>query len=41
LPFDHYKGKQEAKNWQSVPPAAQRAFPGMEQILREKIVRLK
>ena len=41
LPFDYYKGKQEATNWQSVPPAAQRAFPGMEQILREKIIRLK
>jgi plastocyanin len=41
LPFDYYKGKEEAANWQSVPDAARRAFPGIEQILRKKIIRSK
>ncbi len=40
LPFDYYKGKEETKDWRSVPLAAQRAFPSTEQILSEKIIRL-
>ena len=41
LPFDYYKEKEGTANWQPVPPAAQRAFPSTEQILREKVIRLK
>jgi plastocyanin len=39
LPFDYFKGLPEAKGWLEVPEAAQAAFPSIERILREKIVR--
>jgi plastocyanin len=39
LPFDYFKGKQEAKDWKAVPPAAQKAFPSVEAIMKQKIVR--
>ncbi len=39
LPFDYYRGKPGTEGWQPVPEAAQKAFPGIEQIMREKIIR--
>jgi plastocyanin len=39
LPFDYFKGKVGTVDWLAVPPAAQRAFPGIERILRERLVR--
>lgn len=39
LPFDYFEGKQYAKNWLPVPTAAQKAFPKIERIMLEKIVR--
>ncbi|HET6459645.1 MAG TPA: plastocyanin/azurin family copper-binding protein [Syntrophales bacterium] len=39
LPFDYYKGKPGTADWQSVPEAAQKAFPSIDRIMREKIVR--
>jgi plastocyanin len=41
LPFDYYQGRPGTTNWRPVPSAAQKAFPSIEQIMREKIVRLK
>ena len=37
LPFDYFVG--EGRPWTPVPPEAQRAFPGIDEILRKKIVR--
>ncbi len=37
LPFDYFKA--EGKNWALVPPAAQKAFPTIAQIMGEKIIR--
>jgi plastocyanin len=39
LPFDYFKGKAATVDWLAVPAAAQRAFPGIERILRERLVR--
>jgi plastocyanin len=39
LPFDYYKGKPGTADWQPVPEAAQKTFPSIERIMREKIVR--
>ncbi len=39
LPFDYFKGKPGTANWTPVPEAAQKAFPSIERIMREKIVR--
>jgi plastocyanin len=36
LPFDYFIG--EGRPWRKVPPAAQRAFPGIAEIMQEKIV---
>jgi len=36
LPFDYFKV--EGKNWQLVPPAAQKAFPAIDEIVRRKVV---
>ena len=41
LPFDYYQGRPGTTNWRPVPPAAQKAFPSIERIMRERIVRLK
>ena len=41
LPFDYYQGKPGTTSWISVPQEAQKAFPSIEQIMREKIVRHK
>ncbi|MGO9139135.1 MAG: plastocyanin/azurin family copper-binding protein [Syntrophales bacterium] len=39
LPFDYYKDKSGTTDWLSVPEAARKAFPSVERIMREKIVR--
>jgi plastocyanin len=39
LPFDYFKGQPGTANWIPVPEAAQKAFPSVERIMREKIVR--
>ncbi|MER3445798.1 MAG: hypothetical protein C4291_02710 [Candidatus Dadabacteria bacterium] len=41
LPFNYYVGRSDTTNWRPVPPAAQKAFPSIEQIMREKVVRLR
>ena len=38
LPFDYFEGKVGTADWLAVPAAAQRAFPGIERILRARIV---
>ncbi|HEX5471038.1 MAG TPA: plastocyanin/azurin family copper-binding protein [Lacipirellulaceae bacterium] len=37
LPFDYFKA--EGKAWMIVPPAAQKAFPAIAEIMRKKVVR--
>ena len=37
LPFDYFEA--QGRSWKPVPPAAQKAFPSIEAIMREKIVR--
>jgi plastocyanin len=37
LAFDYFEA--EGKPWASVPPAAQKAFPAIDTIMREKVVR--
>ncbi|MGZ3648920.1 MAG: plastocyanin/azurin family copper-binding protein [Syntrophales bacterium] len=39
LPFDYYKGRPGTTGWLPVPDAAQKAFPSVERIMKEKIVR--
>lgn len=41
LPFDYFEGKPGTEDWRPVPLTAQKAFPSVEQIMSEKIVRLK
>ena len=36
LPFDYFKS--EGQHWREVPPEAQRAFPSIADIVREKII---
>jgi hypothetical protein len=36
-PFDYFKA--EGRDWKAVPPAALKAFPSIEQILSQKVVR--
>ena len=38
LPFDYYMGKPGTASWKAVPDAAKKAFPSIEQIMREKVV---
>jgi plastocyanin len=40
LPFDYFQGSAGTGDWLPVPAAAQRNFPGVERILRERIVRV-
>lgn len=40
LPFDYYKGKPGTEDWLPVPPAAQKTFPSLERITKERIVRI-
>jgi hypothetical protein len=37
LPFDYFKA--EGKTWMTVPPAAQKAFPAIDEIMQKKVVR--
>lgn len=39
LPFDYFKGQSGTSNWRPVPIAAQKAFPSIEMIMKQKIVR--
>ena len=39
-PFDYFEGQAYASGWRHVPPAARDAFPPVERILSEKIVRV-
>ena len=38
LPFDYFRGKPGTAAWKAVPDAAQRMFPSIERIMREKVV---
>jgi plastocyanin len=39
LPFDYFKDDPAAQDWQPVPKAAQAAFPTVEAIMNERVVR--
>ncbi len=39
LPFDYFRGRPGAEGWRPVPEAARRAFPAIDRIVREKVVR--
>ena len=39
LPFDYFKGEPGTSNWKPLPVAAQKAFPSVEVIMKQKIVR--
>ncbi len=39
LPFDYFKDEPGTSNWKPVPLAAQKAFPNVEMIMKQKIVR--
>lgn len=39
LPFDYFAGRPEAEGWLEVPPAAQAAFPAIDEIMRDGLVR--
>jgi hypothetical protein len=39
LPFDYFKGRPGTGDWLPVPAAAQRNFPAVERIVRERTVR--
>ena len=38
LPFDYFKGRPDMKTWKPVPEAAQKAFPSIDAILKQKTV---
>jgi len=39
MPFDYFKNQQGTSNWKQVPLAAQKAFPSVDMIVKQKIVR--
>jgi plastocyanin len=39
LPFDYFTGTPGMAGWKPVPPAARQAFPSIEAIVRQKVVR--
>lgn len=39
LPFDYFRGRPGTEGWKAVPPAAQKAFPSVDTILRQRRVR--
>jgi plastocyanin len=39
LAFDYFVGRPGTRDWRPVPPAAQNGFPGVETIMRQKLVR--
>jgi plastocyanin len=40
LPFDYFQGDPAARNWRVVPAAAQAAFPPIETVMNERVVRV-
>jgi plastocyanin len=38
-PFDYFKGRPDAAGWKPVPLAARQAFPSVNAIVRQKVVR--
>ena len=40
LPFDYFQGDPAARNWRAVPEAAQAAFPPIEAVMDERVVRV-
>jgi plastocyanin len=40
LPFDYFEGDPAARDWRAVPKMAQAAFPAIESILNEGVVRV-
>lgn len=41
LPYDYYRGRPGTADWLPMPPAAQKAFPSVEQIMNEKEIRFE
>ena len=39
LPFDYFAGRPGTADWKPVPPAAQQAFPSVDAILQQRVVR--
>ena len=39
LPFDYFEGDPATRDWRPVPKAAQAAFPSVEAIMNERVVR--
>src|SRR5213080_74914 len=39
MAFDYFRGRPGTENWKAVPPAAQKAFPSVDAIMRRRIVR--
>lgn len=39
LAFDYFRGRPGTETWMLVPPAAQKAFPSVSVIMRERVVR--
>jgi plastocyanin len=39
LPFDYFESDPATRDWRSVPEAAQAAFPPVEAIINERVVR--
>lgn len=39
LPFDYFAGRPGAAGWKPVPPAARQAFPSVQRIMKEGVVR--
>jgi plastocyanin len=39
LPFDYFKSRSGTANWKPVPPAARQAFPSVEAIMKQTLVR--
>jgi plastocyanin len=40
LPFDYFRDDPAARNWRAVPAAAQAAFPPIETVMNERVVRV-
>jgi hypothetical protein len=40
LPFDYFEKDPAARHWRAVPQAAQAAFPPIEAVMNERVVRI-
>jgi plastocyanin len=40
LPFDYFRDDPAARDWRAVPKAAQAAFPRIETIMAQRLVRV-